>query len=323
MTDSAPAWVDDLFPFPTPPALRVLVDIAWQHAYDRYREDGSFDHTLVESHYDVMFDLAAVPRPPEGCDCYPEFTERSRQPVPPMYATPEFVPFGALGDGGDVGWLVPAPELQRLDHPVALASGHDHGVTLIGADTRAGLEFMLSRVLRRLRADPVPTPPPGRDPAGWLARNQWRVDARARHQGLVDRLAAELGVHPDPDRCPPGSHWDGTALVRDTDGGVAFDVPAGWRHEPGADGIGVLAAAGAYAGADPVVVAGLPLEVVRWRWCWPTSNAGSTPATRRPRCARSRTPSSPGRAATSPTSGRGGRAPTASWAGPGSRSAWT
>lgn len=38
------------------------------------------------------------------------------------------------------------------------------------------------------------------------------------------------------------------------------DVPQGWRHEPGADGIGVLAPADAYADQRPVV-AGPRLEL--------------------------------------------------------------
>lgn len=207
MTDpTPPGWVDDLFPFPTPTALRTLLDIAWQSAYVSYQENGSYDYTLLLTHYGFMFDLAAIPRPPEDCDAYPEFTDRDRRESLPHFATPEFVPFGSLGDGGDVGWLVPAPELGRLDHPVALASGHDHGVTPIGADTPEGLEFMLSRALREWREDPDPRPSASRD-AG---------------RRLVDRLAAELRVRPDPDsgHTPGGSD-------------TVFDVPEGWRHEPG------------------------------------------------------------------------------------------
>ncbi|MEU5646149.1 hypothetical protein [Streptomyces milbemycinicus] len=254
MTDSTPPpWVDDLFPFPTPPALRTLIDIAWQDAYDFFRENESYDCTLLETHYDFMFDLATTPRPPDGCDAYPEIDHQDRKLSVPHFATPEFVPFGSLGDGGCIGWLVPAPELSRLDHPVALANGHEHGVTLIGADTRTGLEFMLSRALRRWREDPDPEPPAGRDPDVWLAQNQWRINARAKDRQLADRLAAELRVHPDPDRTFPGSRWNGTAVMQDTEFGIVFDVPEGWRHEPGADGIGVLAPADAYNDREPVV----------------------------------------------------------------------
>lgn len=236
MTDSTPPpWVDDLFPFPTPPALQTLVDIAWQRAYERYVEDESYDDTLVATHYDFMFDLAATPRPLESWTGHPEFGEDHRQPSLPMFATPEFVPFGALGTGADVGWLVPAPELGRPDHPVALANGHDHGVTVIGADTHAGLEFMLSWTLRRWRERPEPEPPAG----------------RAADRNLLDRLAAELGVRPDPDRVYAGSSWNGARVSQDTGFAVAFDVPEGWRHERGEDGIGVLAPADAYADARP------------------------------------------------------------------------
>ncbi|PUB25503.1 hypothetical protein C8K30_107256 [Promicromonospora sp. AC04] len=254
MTESTPPpWVDDLFPFPTPPALRTLIDVAWQAAYDFYRENESFDHTLLESHYDFMFDLEATPRPLAGWDAYPEVDDQDRRLRVPHFATPEFVPFGSLGDGGSVGWLVPAPELGRLDHPVVLASGHDHGVTQIGPDTRAGLEFMLSRALRRWREDPDPEPPAWRDRDVWLAQNQWRIDSRAKDRGLVDRLAAELGVHPDPELTSPGSRWSGTAVQQDSEFDIVLDVPEGWRHEPGADGVGVLAPADAYNDREPVV----------------------------------------------------------------------
>lgn len=241
MTDSTPPpWVDDLFPFPTPPALRTLIDIAWQ-------ENESYDSSLLETHYDFMFDLAVTPRPPDGGDACPESTGQGRQPWLPHYAPPEFVPFGSLGDGGDIGWLVLAPELGRPDHPVVLAGGHDHGVTLIGADTRTGLEFMLSRALRRWREDPVPEPPAGRDPEVWLAQNKWRIDGRAQDRRLVDRLAAALRVHPETVR-------------EDVEHDIVFDVPEGWRHEPGADGIGVLAPADAYAERQPVAAEDPALE---------------------------------------------------------------
>lgn len=247
-----PTWVDDLFPFATPPALRTLIDIAWQAAYDFYRENETYDYTLLQSHFDFMFDLATIPRPPDGLVTCPAFTDQDRQPGLPHFATPEFVSFGSLGDGGDVGWLVPAPELGRLDHPVALANGHQHGVTHIGADTRTGLEFTLSWALRRWREDPDPESLAWRDADVWRGQNQWRIDSRAEDRKLVDRMAAELRVHPDPDRTFPGSFWNGTAVREDTEFNIVFDVPEGWRHEPGADGIGVLAPADAYADCRPV-----------------------------------------------------------------------
>lgn len=246
----APPWRDDLFPFPAPAAFRTLIDIAWQHGYASYLEEGTYDHTQVTCHYDFMFDLERVPRPLDGwCESAEFFQSRSH----PMFAPPEFVPFGSLGDGGCVGWIVPAPELEHLDHRVALASGHDHGVTMIGADTRAGLEFMLSWTLRRWRERPELTPPAWRDPEVWLTQNQYLIEARIEDHRLLDRLATELDLHPDPDKAYAGSSWDGTVVKQDVEFEIAFDVPEGWRHARGADGIGVLAPFDAFADCDPVV----------------------------------------------------------------------
>lgn len=246
-TSTPPPWTDDLFPFATPAAFATLVDIAWRHSM----QEGYYDWIDMTTLYDFMFDLAVVPRPPEGWECSPEFNDGARRLPPPFLAPPEFVPFGSLGDGGYVGWLVPAPELKRADHPVALASGHEHGVTLVGADTRAGLEFMLSRALRRWGEQPTLEPPAWRDPDVWRAQNQYRIDAHTEDRRLLDQLAAELGVHPDPDIVRPGLAWDGETMLEDTESAITFDVPEGWRHESGEDGIGVLAPADAYADEIP------------------------------------------------------------------------
>ncbi|MGP3985851.1 hypothetical protein [Streptomyces sp. 3N207] len=66
-------------------------------------------------------------------------------------------------------------------------------------------------------------------------------------------MAAELRIPPDLDRTFPGSWWEGTTVIQDTEYGIVFDIPEGWRHETGADGIGVLAPADAYADRKPVV----------------------------------------------------------------------
>ncbi|MEJ3746946.1 hypothetical protein WEI85_27125 [Actinomycetes bacterium KLBMP 9797] len=234
---SPPRWVDDLFPFPTPQAFRTLIDIAWEREYEFYLENGSYDFIELSTRFDFMFDLERFPAPLDGWDPgYPEFTEECRQPSAPMFATPEFVPFGSLGTGSCVGWLVPAPELQRPDQPVALASGHFGGVTWLGPDTRTGLEVMLSWTLRRWREDP----------------KHW-ADTIASERPLVDRLAAELGVHPDPDKAYIGSSWKGTTVVMDEEYEIVFDVPQGWHHAEGADGIGVLAPSDAFSGREPIV----------------------------------------------------------------------
>ncbi|GAA0937027.1 hypothetical protein [Nonomuraea longicatena] len=194
-----PPWTDDLFPFPTPPPLARLVDLAWENML----REGYYDYIMLECHYDFMFDLAAVPGPPAGW-------ESTDLPRPdggcdvPMFSVPEFVPFGSRGDGGWVGWAVPAPELGRTDHPVCIADGHQYGLTPCGDDTRAGLAYLLARV-----------------------------------RSADERLARELGVTLDP--------------IPDGPDDVDFEVPPGWRCEPGYDGIGVLAPAAAFAGQDPVV----------------------------------------------------------------------
>jgi hypothetical protein len=223
----SPPWVDDLFLFPTPTPLAKLLDIAWQHA----TEEGYYNWCELLAHYDFMFDLARVPRPPAGWECSPEFDDDTREPDMPMYAMPEFVPFGSLGDGGYVGWVVPAPELGRLDHPVCHADGHQHGMVLLGEDTRAGLEFLLSATLRKWRDEP------------WYQQHPVSPEDRE----LVNRVAHELGVHPDPERGQWPRRHSGAATT------LNFDVPTSWRYEPGQDVVGVLAPADAFAGQEPVV----------------------------------------------------------------------
>ncbi|MFC7582664.1 hypothetical protein ACFQYP_01755 [Nonomuraea antimicrobica] len=216
MTDSPPpAWTDDLFRFATPSAFAALVEIAWQaNTQDEY-----YDTCMMQTHYDFMFDLWAIPRPPQGWEDQEGSEFVDVPPEPPFFATPEFVPFGSLGDGTCIGWAVPAPELGGADHPVVLVGPDEPGAVVVGQDTRAGLEFMLSRTLRRWRERP-----PSRD-----------------DRELLDRLVAEVGLRPDPDR----------ELA--TDAPIPFEVPAGWRHESSADGIGVLAPDDAFTDEGAVV----------------------------------------------------------------------
>ncbi|GAA2397588.1 hypothetical protein GCM10010191_00290 [Actinomadura vinacea] len=216
-----PPWVDDLFPFPTPPALAKLIDIAWEHAFT---DEDLYDECLLASHFGFMFDLEAVPAAPDGWEYTypgPALASGVRQDFVPLWATPELVRFGSLGTGTYVGWVVLAPELNGADHPVALF-GDDAGMRLIARDTRAGLEWMLSLGLRR---------------------QNLRDDARA----LIARLAAELDIHPAPEH---GITPDGSDAV------VPLEpaVPSGWRHVPGRDGtgVGVLAPADAFAAQGPV-----------------------------------------------------------------------
>jgi hypothetical protein len=125
--------------------------------------------------------------------------------------------FGHLGTGTCVGWVIPAPELGITDHPVALF-GQDPGARVIGRDTRAGLEFMLSLGLRQ-------------------------QSLAAEDRELIARLAAELDVHPTPE-------FGITTDRRTVTVPLEPAVPDGWRHEPGGSGIGVLAPADAFADWD-------------------------------------------------------------------------
>jgi hypothetical protein len=119
-----------------------------------------------------------------------------------------------------------APELGRLDHPIGLVDGHQHGVVHIGHNTRAGLDFMLSHAMRK-----------------WLDHSaHWTATATAaRCLELLDRLALELGVRPDPDR---GVVPEAMPI---------FDTPVCWRYESSDDEVGVLAPADAFAGRAPIV----------------------------------------------------------------------
>jgi hypothetical protein len=49
-----PYWVDDLFSFPTPPALAKLIDIAWERAFT---DEGEYDDVLLTTWARVYHDL--------------------------------------------------------------------------------------------------------------------------------------------------------------------------------------------------------------------------------------------------------------------------
>ncbi|SPT52010.1 hypothetical protein [Actinomadura madurae] len=199
-----PRWTDDLFPFPTPLALAKVVDIAWEEGFlstDLYKE-GLYDAPRVQTSFALPFDLCEVPRAPEGWEyCYAG--EVCRRPYVPFMSVPELLPFADLGSGTCVGWVVPAPELGRTDHPVASFGHKQPGV--IGRNTLDGLTFLLALALR----------------SGGERRN-----------AQVARLSAELGVHPTPEY---GVKLGGGDVE------VPLDLapPSGWRHEPDPSGIGI------------------------------------------------------------------------------------
>ncbi|MFJ2200839.1 hypothetical protein [Streptomyces violaceusniger] len=212
-----PRWTDDLFPFPTPPALAKVIDIAWEEGFlttDLY-EEGLYDADRVQTSFALPFDLCEVPRAPQGWeDCYAG--EESRRHHVPFMSVPELLPFADLGTGACVGWVVPAPELGRTDHPVAY-----FGYTepyIIGRNTLEGLIYLLSPL----------------DGGGESHRTQ------------VARLAADLGIHPTPKYgLSPGGG--------DVEVSLNLASPAGWRHEPDPSGIGigVLAPNDAFADEYP------------------------------------------------------------------------
>ncbi|MEW2357387.1 hypothetical protein [Spirillospora sp. NPDC029432] len=213
-----PLWNDDLFPFPTPPALAKVVDIAWEEGFlatDLY-EEGLYDAMRVQTSFALPFELCEVPLAPPGWeDCYAG--EVFRRHHVPFMSVPELLPFADLGNGTCVGWVFPAPELGRTDHPVASFGHKEPGV--IGRNTLDGLTFLLSLALR---------------------------GGGERRRAQVARLAAELGVRPIPE-------YGGDAVVS-----LDLAPPAGWRHEPDPSGIGigVLAPDDAFADEYPAFTGG-------------------------------------------------------------------
>ncbi|TGA91588.1 hypothetical protein [Streptomyces sp. MZ04] len=199
-----PRWNDDLFPFPTPPALAELVDIAWEEGFlatDLY-EEGLYDATRVQTSFALPFDLCEVPLAPQGWE-YCDYGEPFRRHHVPFMSVPELLPFADLGNGTCVGWVVPAPELGRTDHPVASFGHKEPGV--IGRNTLDGITFLLSIALRS--GEELLIAP-------------------------VARLSAVLGIRPTAEygRKPGGGDVE-----------IPLDLapPPGWRHAPDPSGVGI------------------------------------------------------------------------------------
>lgn len=81
----------------------------------------------MQGSFALPFDLCEVPLAPQGWEyCYAgEVFRRHRLP---LWSVPELLPFADLGNGTCVGWVVPAPELSRTDHPVASFGHKEPGV---------------------------------------------------------------------------------------------------------------------------------------------------------------------------------------------------
>lgn len=173
-----------------------------------------------------------------------------QDPAVAFAAPPEFVPFAELreercgftGDLGSghayLGWIVPAPELGAWDHPVGFVDAADPAVVhQLGPDTRAGfrryVELLVPEYLRwpqRVRQRQVT----------YQAERVTQSAATATGQDL-DALVKPLGIKRGW-KAEPGQ-WRGTP--------PSFETPPGWRHEPGTDGIGVLAPVDAFADEQP------------------------------------------------------------------------
>jgi hypothetical protein len=218
---AAPTWIDDLFRWPTPSPFARLIDIAWREITTQ----GFYHWVDMSTHFGFM-DLTAVPAAPAGWPAGDDSGEAEdrRQSEPPLWAPPEFETFGKFDNGGYVGWVVAAPELGWPDHPVGQVGPDEPSVFQLGQDTKAGLEFLMSRSLR-----------------WWQGYDTWTDQLRDKLVAQVARVAGVLDIHPDP------------ARGVDSDEPIHYDVPAGWRHRNSADGVGVLAPADMFADRDPVI----------------------------------------------------------------------
>ncbi|MDA2809809.1 hypothetical protein O4J56_04080 [Nocardiopsis sp. RSe5-2] len=211
-----PRWADDLFPFPTPPALAIVVDLAWEEGFlatDLF-EEGLYDAPRVQTCSALPFDLCEAPLAPEGWEyCYAG--EAFRRHHVPFMSVPELLPFADLGNGTCVGWVVAAPELGRTDHPVASFGHKEPGI--VGRNTLEGLAFLLAPALG---------------------------GEGGRHRARLERLAAELGI------VPTAQYGTDPAVPLD------LAPPSGWRHEPDPSGIGigVLAPEDAFADEYPAFI---------------------------------------------------------------------
>lgn len=135
---------------------------------------------------------------------------------------PEFMRFGDMGvDGAQFGYIVHAPELNSAEYPIGHFCPMDFsdGVSLIGADTRDAVRRMLASEWRQSvgfsEDNGTDKPDPGR----------------------VRELAAAIGVEWSPES-DLDELWE--PRVRPT------VVPDGWTWVATSDGVGVLAAAGAF-----------------------------------------------------------------------------
>jgi hypothetical protein len=238
-----PSWGDHPLPDPVPEAWHAVVATI-RAEVDRYA--GGDRHKLATR----SWALTLLSLRPDGDWAFPTFPRQVVRPAVAFAAPPELVPFvrldgdrtGYVGYGrsasGWLGWVIAAPELGRPDHPVALVDldwpASVHG---LGKDTRAGLAmyFSLLSIL---------------DMPEWLGMDS-SVGSYQGWMRQVDEDIAKiwnaLGLeHPRfPEPGSPG--WPPSWFDRRPE----LDVPPGWRHEPCADNVGVLAPADAFTAERP------------------------------------------------------------------------
>lgn len=127
---------------------------------------------------------------------------------------PELFPIAATGvDGGHFGYLIPAPELELRDYPIARFEPMDGtGAELIGRSTRETFEAELSN--------------------SFLYEQQHGLSsARAfTWWPMVENRLAALGILPDVDKAE--------RVFPDYQPASRL---SGWKHEKSSDGAGVLA----------------------------------------------------------------------------------
>lgn len=133
----------------------------------------------------------------------------------------EVVPFGTLRDGARLGWAVLAPELPaQRDYPcVSVPPFHGGVAGWFADDSRGALEALLVKEAREAARW-------SHEPVSPLSDPRWA------------ELCRGVGLSPNLD-APPRSH---PLRVR---------VPEGYRYEPAADGVGVLAPRWAFASDVP------------------------------------------------------------------------
>jgi hypothetical protein len=144
--------------------------------------------------------------------------EEARYPQTP----PELFPIArTCVDGGHIGYVIHAPELNLSDYPIAhFEPMDDGGAYLLGTSTFEAFETEISFMMHFAReyGDRESSP----------ASFDWWSAVSAR--------LAPLGIVPDPSKAER-NHEDG-------DGKPALPtIPQAWYHIPSLDGVGVLAPA--------------------------------------------------------------------------------